>query len=638
MPEFGLTDTGFLPKRAADVRADLEEAIRAEFGAGVATAADTGFGRLIGVVANALAEVWEAQQGIYSALYPSTAAGASLDGVLELSALRRLAAEASTVWARLDGTDGTVVPAGADMLNATTGDVWRRLTLGLTIDADDALRADAVVSAANYAVANTFTISIDGFAYLFTAALYAITATDVVNDRFTIAGDHRTKFPVGSAFTVSGSTTNDGAYTVQARALVGGNTQIDTVEDVVAPGVALGSILPNQNTVAVELQDLINLGDAITAIDTGTRTITVAGDQTTEFPAGQSLEVFGSTGNDGDYGIVSRTFAGGNTTIVVAEDLPSAVVNGRIRRATADGVTTAGTCRVDIPVPATADDASDYGSDFALAVGGGTPAGSLTFGMVGSAGLLTGAETGPQDVAAAVALQIVTAVAGWTGAVTVLAADVGRDQESDAAARARRAQSLRVAGAGTVEAIRARLLEVDGVDSATVYENATDAVDGEGRPPHSVECVVQGGTAAAVALAIWNAKPAGIETQGNTSQSITDTQGFAHTIEFSRVTNVTMHVRVNVTALYAEEDLPDDAADLIRAAVVTAGEALAPGVDVIAQRFVGPIFAAVPGILSMDVTVERDVAADPPPADATEAIAARERPRFATARVVVLGV
>ena len=74
----------------------------------------------------------------------------------------------------------------------------------------------------------------------------------------------------------------------------------------------------------------------ITDVNTGTKTFTVAGDQTDEIGAADSITVQGSTGNDGTYTVVSSTYVPStkDTDIVVTEVVPSAVADGTIANAT----------------------------------------------------------------------------------------------------------------------------------------------------------------------------------------------------------------------------------------------------------------------------------------------------------------
>ena len=70
--------------------------------------------------------------------------------------------------------------------------------------------------------------------------------------------------------------------------------------------------------------------------------------------------------------------------------------------------------------------------------------------------------------------EILTPISGWISINNLKAGVTGRFIETDAELRIRRNNSLRLLGAGTVESIRARLLQqVPGVISALVFENST---------------------------------------------------------------------------------------------------------------------------------------------------------------------
>lgn len=190
---------------------------------------------------------------------------------------------------------------------------------------------------------------------------------------------------------------------------------------------------------------------------------------------------------------------------------------------------------------------------------------------------------------AGTAIVIETPVSGWDTSNNDLDFIVGRDVETDSEFRIRRSQSLQVTGAGTVEAIRSRLLQVVGVTAAFVEENATDIVDGGGRPPHSFESVVAGGDDQDIGDLLWLIKPAGIQTFGTESVPITDSQGGAHVMEFSRATEIYLHVRITLT-LTPEEEYPNDGDDLVAANVLAYGQTLTIGDDVFVQRFYAPVY------------------------------------------------
>lgn len=71
---------------------------------------------------------------------------------------------------------------------------------------------------------------------------------------------------------------------------------------------------------------------AITVVDQGTDTFTIAGDHTAEFPTGSIIRVTGSTGNDGEYVVDTSVLDTGNTEITVEEEIPNATADGDIQR------------------------------------------------------------------------------------------------------------------------------------------------------------------------------------------------------------------------------------------------------------------------------------------------------------------
>ena len=69
---------------------------------------------------------------------------------------------------------------------------------------------------------------------------------------------------------------------------------------------------------------------AITAVDQPNKKFTLAGDLTASFIGVTSINIQGSTGNDGIYTVVSATLVSGDTEVVVSEVVPDATVDGNI--------------------------------------------------------------------------------------------------------------------------------------------------------------------------------------------------------------------------------------------------------------------------------------------------------------------
>ena len=153
-------------------------------------------------------------------------------------------------------------------------------------------------------------------------------------------------------------------------------------------------------------------------------------------------------------------------------------------------------------------------------------------------------------------LVIATPVSGLTSVAEIGAAPrftAGVDEETDSELRLRREQSLALAGASTVEAIRADMLTVAGVDTCTVFENPTGQTDAQGLPPNSIEVLVDSTAAptyveADVVQQIWDSKPAGTETYGGLGAYATDSQGNQQSILYSTPSTVRLYVDITLTA------------------------------------------------------------------------------------------
>lgn len=180
----------------------------------------------------------------------------------------------------------------------------------------------------------------------------------------------------------------------------------------------------------------------------------------------------------------------------------------------------------------------------------------------------------------------------------------GGDEETDAELRFRREQSLAQAGSTTVDAIRADLLLVDGVDSCTVFENPTGETDSNGVPPYAIEVLVYNAEAPdfvnqEVADQIWASKPAGTQAYGTSGPfTVTDTSGNTHSIYFSEPTTLRTYVEVALTETSDGIYVGDDA---VASAIYTwALTGLAVGQDVYASDIIS-VVADMEGVLSVDV-------------------------------------
>lgn len=279
--------------------------------------------------------------------------------------------------------------------------------------------------------------------------------------------------------------------------------------------------------------------------------------------------------------------------------------------------------------------AVDQYSDFTV-----TCDSKLTITKLGTPVTFTALDMGAYVLPTGALNAIDSSVLGWTEVYNLVAGDTGRFVETDEELRARHAETVRVTGAATVQAIRSRILQdVDSVTSVSVYENRTHLFVGL-MPPHSFETVVSGGSNQAVADKIWEVKPAGIETYGNTAIQVLDENGDLQIIKFSRPADKYAWIRVSVNALYPEEPLPAAVVSAIKAAVLAYGNGLGVGQDVITQRFYGPIYTATTGIGSITVEAALTTLPTDSPVYSTgnAAVARAEIAVFDELRVSVVGV
>lgn len=244
-------------------------------------------------------------------------------------------------------------------------------------------------------------------------------------------------------------------------------------------------------------------------------------------------------------------------------------------------------------------------------------------------------STGPVAANAGTLIVIATPVAGWNSVTNAEDAVLGADRETDAELRQRRESELRAIGGSTVEAIRSDLLEIATVLEVAVFENTTNAVDGDGVPAHAIEVVVRSEAGASddtdIAEALWAAKPAGIATHGDESVDIEDSRGVTQAVEFTRATVVDVHLEVDVDV--DGDEYPADGDDLIAAAVAELADAtLGVGDDVILSRLYGAVFG-VAGVL--DVTEIRVGTSPSPVSTSNLAIAARSLADIDTSRISV---
>lgn len=240
---------------------------------------------------------------------------------------------------------------------------------------------------------------------------------------------------------------------------------------------------------------------------------------------------------------------------------------------------------------------------------------------------MTCTETGVKNANARTLNVIDNPISGLDSTFNVGDAALGRDEETDAELRIRRNASVITSRAATVEAIRNKILDLNDdeyenlpeLNDVIVYENDTDFTNSKNMAPHSIMAVVrQAGDVDTrdqeIAQAIFDSKAAGIATSyGNATggdavtKTVADSTSIDHTINFARPTAVDIYLIFD--SFTTNDDYPDDGDSQLKTVLVTWGNELGTGIDVIVYPQLIAQINDIPGIL--DFTIKIGVAPAP---------------------------
>lgn len=356
--------------------------------------------------------------------------------------------------------------------------------------------------------------------------------------------------------------------------------------------VALGGITRQEETFTTsstihsgDLNTFIPAGSFVSASDTNEQFSVVTGIGLTRDSASGITVIVSSVQNSTSYTI---SYAGTSTTqtITYTSDsdateaeilagLQSAIVSGHPTLTSSVVGTTLVVDRADVFQTVTFNVSSN-----------------LTISKVRKIGEVVAQETGPIEQQAGTITTIVTPVLGWDSVTNPVAATPGRLRETDEELRLRFRNTKFERATNTLNAIYSAILNVEGVEEVVIYENDTDVTDSFGVPPHSFLPIVSGGLSTDIANAIWENKPIGILSDGNTVVSINDIQGFAHDVAFSRPDPVVIYIEIPLTK---DSDYPANGDDLMKSALIEYfKENFNIGDDVIYSRLFTPI-NSIPG-------------------------------------------
>lgn len=560
---FGLTAQGFQPKQLQDIKAEIQASLNAAFGQNLDFQPTTVFGQIVGIMSEQLAEEWQVLEAIYASQYPSGAEGTSVDNILALNNLRRLGATASktaptdtsgTPGLVVYGTPGTIVTAGSLISVPTNPDA--QFSIDVTVTIGSAVNDVQTLFFSNVPDVGHFSLSIVDPAHvtqttaniLFTANAAAVQAAINALPGYsgvTVTGS----FTTGFIITFAGSSGNQyqNPFTVASNTLQQGVnvTNINVVHTTQGhPAQAIAS------ATCVNTGPIPASANSLTQIDTP-----ISGWASVNNP----LDALVGTNEENDTEALQRR-----------DRLLAEQANGPIQSIV----------EKVLEVP---------GVTQALGFENRTEAAvqNIIFGSVPVVG----------NFRIQFQVGIVTALIPFTADSSVV----------QAAINALTGFSMVLVTGNFSTGFSIDFNGYGGgqpQDLVTIPFNSlgVSATPEFGRPPKSFEIVAQGGDDTAIAEAIYGAKPAGIETYGNTTIDITDAFGNIYPISFSRPTQVPIYVSIVLVTDLSTTNPKFNVGSIptIQQDIVDIGNAVPIGGLIIGFGSDGLIgaFNAVPGILS----------------------------------------
>lgn len=163
-----------------------------------------------------------------------------------------------------------------------------------------------------------------------------------------------------------------------------------------------------------------------------------------------------------------------------------------------------------------------------------------------------------------------TPISGWESVTNTKTISVGTDEETDAELRRRQQQSTNNTAYRHIEAIRAAVLNVQGVTFCRAYQNSTLTTDERGIPGKDVAIVAVGGDDREIAYAMFHEFGISQVGYGNVTEVFFDDQNIGYPISFSRPIERLVYIEVSLQIIVDEkiQIFPSNGAELVKKAIV----------------------------------------------------------------------
>lgn len=199
-------------------------------------------------------------------------------------------------------------------------------------------------------------------------------------------------------------------------------------------------------------------------------------------------------------------------------------------------------------------------------------------------------EYGPVLIANGLIKEMVTLDTGITEVTNDIAPVPGRFEADDIEARQNFIKRCALRSKNMIESVEAEIYNsVDNVLSVKGYENDQETTDAEGRPPKSVEFIVDGGDEGEIVNIIYRKKANGIRPYGNIIMDVADSYGNIHKVGFSRPDYLYVWLHVALTRKPGKEMAPNYA-QLAQESILEDGKGLRAGQSVYLQEFYSNLY------------------------------------------------
>ena len=123
MPDYGITDKGFVLKRMDTILEEIHSDLTEGFGFDTRLQRPSFLDVLVTTFAGQIADLWETAQDSYYAKYPAMATGVNLDNAVQYGGIRREANQRSIYPLHCTGEDGTFIREEATVATNTSPEI-----------------------------------------------------------------------------------------------------------------------------------------------------------------------------------------------------------------------------------------------------------------------------------------------------------------------------------------------------------------------------------------------------------------------------------------------------------------------------------------------------------------------------------